>query len=151
LTQTQASDYTKLDGSYAQSFSLGAYVLTGRMAFTRATDGTLPISDSASLGGTNNLSGLASGQIVGSDMRYLGLRSEKIIGRMPLGMGGDLRFGLSYEAGSMQQRYSETQGSGIIHSSGVYLGGETPLRPLYLGLAKASDNDARLFLFLGNP
>ena len=26
---------TKLDGSYAQSFSLGAYVLTGRMAFTR--------------------------------------------------------------------------------------------------------------------
>lgn len=151
LTQTQASDYTKLDGSYAQSFSLGAYVLTGRMAFTRATNGTLPISDSASLGGTNHLSGLASGQIVGSDMRYLGLRSEKIIGRMPLGMGGDLRLGLSYESGSMQQRYSETQGSGIIHSSGVYLGGETPLGPLYLGLAKASDNDARLFLFLGNP
>jgi len=151
LTQTQASDYTKLDGSYAQSFSLGAYVLNGRMAFTRATDGTLPISDSASLGGTNKLSGLASGQVVGSDMRYLGLRSEKIIGRMPLGMGGDLRLGLSYEAGSMQQRYSETQGSGIIQSSGVYLGGETPLGPLYLGLAKASDNDARLFLFLGNP
>ncbi len=151
LTQTQASDYTKLEGSYAQSVSLGAYVLTGRMAFTRATDGTLPIGDSASLGGTNNLSGLAYGQVVGSDMRYLGLRSEKIMGRMPLGMRGDLRLGLSYEAGSMQQRYSETQGSGIIRSSGVYLGGETPLGPLYLGLAKASDNDARLFLFLGNP
>ncbi|NBW24340.1 MAG: patatin [Betaproteobacteria bacterium] len=151
LTQTRASDYTKLDGSYAQSFSLGAYVLTGRMAFTRATDGTLPISDSASLGGTNNLTGLAHGQIVGSDMRYLGVRSEKIIGRMPLGMRGDLRLGLSYEAGSMQQRYSETQGSGIIRSSGVYLGGETPLGPLYLGVAKASENDARLFLFLGNP
>lgn len=151
LTQAQASDYTKLDGSYAQSFSLGAYVVTGRMAFTRATDGTLPISDSASLGGTNNLSGLAAGQVVGSDMRYLGLRSEKIIGRMPLGLRGDLRLGLSYEAGCMQQRYSETQGSGIIQSSGVYLGGETPLGPLYLGLAKASDNDARLFLFLGNP
>ena len=151
LTQTQASDYTKLEGSYAQSVSLGAYVLTGRMAFTRATDGTLPIGDSASLGGTNNLSGLAYGQVVGSDMRYAGLRSEKIIGRMPLGMRGDLRLGLSYEAGSMQQRYSETQGSGIIRSSGVYLGGETPLGPLYLGLAKASDNDTRLFLFLGNP
>ena len=121
------------------------------MAFTRATDGTLPISDSASLGGTNNLAGLAPGQVIGSDSRYLGLRSEKIIGRMPLGMRGDLRLGLSYEAGSMQQRYSETQGSGIIRSSGVYLGGETPLGPLYLGLAKASDNDARLFLFLGNP
>jgi NTE family protein len=51
----------------------------------------------------------------------------------------------------MQQRYSETQGSGIIRSSGVYLGGETPLGPLYVGVAHASDNDPRLFLFLGNP
>jgi hypothetical protein len=66
---------------------------------------------------------------------------------MPLGMRGRLRLGLSYEAGSMQQRYSETQGSGIIRSSGVYLGGETPLGPLYLGIAKADDNAARLFLF----
>ena len=129
-------------------------LLLGVAAFawaTRATDGTLPISDSASLGGTNNLAGLAHGQIVGSDMRYMGLRSEKIIGRRPLRMGGDLRLGLSCEAGSMQQRYSETQGSGIIRSSGAYLGRETPLGPLYLGVAIASENDARLFLLLGNP
>jgi hypothetical protein len=33
----------------------------------------------------------------------------------------------------------------------VYLGGETLLGPVYLGLAKASENAARVFLFIGNP
>jgi hypothetical protein len=31
------------------------------------------------------------------------------------------------------------------------MGDETPLGPVYLGLAKASDNAARVFLFIGNP
>jgi len=79
------------------------------------------------------------------------LRSEKIISQMPLGLRGDLRIGLSLEGGTMQQRYSETQGSGLIRSTSVYLGGETVLGPVYLGLAKASGNAARIFLFIGNP
>ena len=151
LLQTQTSDYTKLDGSYAQAFSWSGNVLTGRIGFTRAVEGTLPLSDSAWLGGVNNLSGLAYKQILGSDMRYAGLRVERIVGRTPLGLRGDLRVGLSLEGGSMQERYSETQGSGMVRSSGLYLGGETPIGPLYLGIAQASDNDARLFLFIGNP
>jgi len=39
----------------------------------------------------------------------------------------------------------------LVHSASIYLGGETPLGPVYLGLAKASDNPARIFLFIGNP
>jgi NTE family protein len=128
LMQTQAGDYGKL-----------------------ANKGQLPLSDAAALGGVNNLSGLAFKQLLGSEMRYLGLRSEKIVSQMPLGLRGDLRIGLSLEGGTMQQRYSETQGSGLVRSASVYLGGETPLGPVYLGLAKASDNAARVFLFIGNP
>jgi NTE family protein len=151
LMQTQAGDYGKLDGSYSHALGFGAYVLTGRAAFTQANKGQLPLSDAAALGGVNNLSGLAFKQLLGSEMRYLGLRSEKIVSQMPLGLRGDLRIGLSLEGGTMQQRYSETQGSGLVRSASVYLGGETPLGPVYLGLAKASDNAARVFLFIGNP
>ena len=151
LMQTQSSDYGKLDGSYSQALGFGTYVLTGRVAFTKASKGQLPISDAAVLGGVNNLSGLAFKQLLGSDMRYLGLRSEKIISQMPLGLRGDLRIGLSLEGGTMQRRYSETQASGLVRSTSVYLGGETVLGPVYLGLAKASGNAARIFLFLGNP
>lgn len=151
LMQTQSGDYGKLDGSYSQALGFGTYVITGRLAFTHANKGVLPLSDAAALGGVNNLSGLAYKQLLGSDMRYLGLRSEKIISQMPLGLRGDLRLGLSLEGGSMAQRYSETQGSGLVRSASVYLGGETLLGPVYLGLAKASDNAARVFLFIGNP
>ena len=111
----------------------------------------LPITDAATLGGLNNLSGLAFKQLVGSDMRYLGLRSEKIISQMPLGLRGDLRIGVSFEGGTMRQRYSETQGVDLVRSGSVYLGGETPLGPIYLGIAKADDTATRVFVFLGNP
>jgi NTE family protein len=151
LMQTQASDYGKLEGSYSQAVAFGTYVLTGRIAFTQANKGQLPVSDAAALGGVNNMSGLAFKQLIGSDMRYLGLRGEKIISQMPLGLRGDLRVGLSLEGGVMEQRYSETQGSGLVRSTSVYLGGDTPLGPVYLGLAKASDNAMRIFLFIGNP
>ncbi len=151
LMQTQAADYGKLDGSFAQALGLGSYVLTGRLAFTQATQGVLPITDAATLGGLNNLSGLAFKQILGSEMRYLGLRSEKIIGHMPLGLRGDLRIGVALEGGTMRQRYSETQGVELVRSGSIYLGGETPLGPIYLGIAKADDTAMRVFVFLGNP
>jgi NTE family protein len=151
LTQTQFSDYTKLDGNYSQAVGFGSYVLTGRLAFTQASEGVLPISDAATLGGVNNLSGLAHRQLIGSDMRYGGLRAEKIVSQMPLGIRGDLRVGISMEVGSMRQRYSESQGTDPVRSASLYLGGELPLGPLYLGVAKATGNTARIYIFIGNP
>jgi NTE family protein len=84
-------------------------------------------------------------------MRYLGVRSEKIISQMPLGLRGDLRIGVALEGGTMRQRYSENQGSELVRSGSVYLGGETPLGPIYLGVAKADDTAMRVFVFVGNP
>lgn len=77
-------------------------MLTGRVAFTQASDGVLPISDAATLGGVNKLSGLAHRQLMGSDMRYGGLRAERIVSQIPLGIRGNLRMGLSMEVGSMR-------------------------------------------------
>ena len=151
LMQTRAVDYGKLDGSLSQALGVGSYVLTGKFAFTQATQGVLPITDAATLGGLNNLSGLAFKQLVGSTMRYVGLRSEKIFGQMPLGLRGDLRIGVAVEGGTMGQRYSENQGSELVRSGSVYFGGETPLGPIYLGVAKADDTAMRVFVFLGNP
>ena len=109
------------DRFISQALGLGSYVLTGKFAFTQATQGVLPITDAATLGGLNNLSGLAFKQLVGSDMRYVGLRSEKIISQMPLGLRGDLRIGVSFEGGTMRQRYSETQGVDLVRSGSVDL------------------------------
>jgi NTE family protein len=51
----------------------------------------------------------------------------------------------------MEQRYSETQRAGWVRSLGLYLGAETPIGPAYLGVAKATGGDTRVYLFIGTP
>jgi NTE family protein len=79
------------------------------------------------------------------------VRGEKIIGRMPLGLTGDLRAGLSLETGRMRERFTETHLEGWQPAGAVYLGGDTPLGPLYLGYGLAKGGHHSLYLFLGLP
>lgn len=151
LKISDAGDYSRLDAQSSAATSWGQYVLTGKLAYTGSPKGTLPLSNAAFLGGANNLSGLATRQLIGDDMRYASGRVEKIVSQMPLGIRGDLRVGFALEAAQMGTRYSETQGTGSIKSGSLYVGGETTLGPVYLGLSKAVDYSPRIFMFLGTP
>ena len=42
-------------------------------------------------GGFLNMTAYAPNQVIGDDIRYLGLRTERIIGHLPLGLRGDMR------------------------------------------------------------
>jgi NTE family protein len=143
--------YSKLSGEAQRAFNFDKFVVTGRVAYVGSVKGQLPLVDAAFLGGPNNLSGLSNRQLIGDDMQYTGLRIERILGKMPLGLRGDLRLGLAAEAGYMGTRYSENQSSSWIKSGGLYLGGETPVGPFFLGVAKASGNKPRVYLFIGTP
>jgi len=103
------------------------------------------------LGGFLNLSGFSSGQLVGDDIRYGSLRFEKIIGRLPLGLRGDMRAGLALEAGKVGTPYTETNRTGWLKSTTVYLGGETPIGPVYLGYGRSDASTSNLYLFIGTP
>jgi NTE family protein len=146
-----AFDYNKLSAELMGVYSLSDFVFTGKAAYVGSPKGDLPLNDAATLGGVNFLSGLSSGQMRGGDLKYAGLRVERIIGKMPLGIRGDVRLGLNAEAGKMEQRYSETQRAGWVRSLGLYLGAETPVGPAYLGVAKATGGDTRVYLFIGTP
>jgi hypothetical protein len=93
--------------------------------------------DAAELGGFLNLSGYASGQLVGDSVGYAHVRAERFIGRLPLGLRGDMRLGLALEAGRVGQPYAVQKKDGWLSSVAVCLGGETPLGPVYLGLGPA--------------
>jgi NTE family protein len=88
---------------------------------------------------------------VGDDMRYARMGVERIVGSLPLGLRGDMRVGVALEAARFGSRYSETQRRGLLDSATVYLGGETPLGPVYLGAGMASGGSPSLYLFLGVP
>jgi NTE family protein len=151
LEYTKAKEYEKVKTEMSFAYSLGDYVLNSRLAYVGATKGSLPFYDAAQVGGPNNIWGLAPQQILGDGFRYGGVGFERVVSKMPLGLRGDLRLGLMLEGAKLKTRYTENQDSGLIKSVGLYFGGETPVGVVYLGVAKASNNKPRVYLFIGTP
>jgi NTE family protein len=133
------------------AWPIGEWVLGARASYDGSTQGVLPGSEAATLGGFLNLSAFASGQLIGDDVRYAHLRAERIVGRLPLGLRGDMRLGLALEAGKVGRPYTEERFTGWLDSVTAYLGGETPFGPVYFGLSRSSQGPSNAYLFLGTP
>lgn len=143
--------YSKVFASLGGAHAFGDYVLNARASYQGSPKGSLPAYDAATLGGFNELSGFAQNQLTGDDIRYAGLRIEKIIGRLPMGLRGDMRAGVALETGKVGKPYTETQLTGWMNSASIYLGGETPLGPVYLGYGRSDSGASSVYLFLGTP
>ena len=143
--------YSTIFSSLGGAHAFGDYVLNAKLRYQGSVTGSLPVYDAATLGGFNELSGFALNQLNGDDIRYAGLRIEKIIGRLPMGLRGDMRAGMALETGKVGKPYTETQLSGWMNSASIYLGGETPLGPVYLGYGRSDSGASSVYLFLGTP
>jgi NTE family protein len=62
-----------------------------------------------------------------------------------------MRLGVALEAGRLAQPYAVQRRQGWLHSLVVYLGGETPIGPVYVGVARGSGGANNAYLFLGTP
>jgi NTE family protein len=136
-------------------WSVGDWVLGGRFSYQGSPRGQLPVNDAASLGGMLRMSAFATGQLNGDDIRYGHLRAERIVGRLPLGLRGDMRLGMALETAKIGRPYTETNLRGWINSGAIYLGGETPLGPVYVGYGYSNAGSvggySNFYLFLGTP
>lgn len=130
---------------------LGDWALGLRASYDGSTHGRLPLQDSATLGGFLNLSGFADGQLQGDKLAYGHVRVERILGRMPMGLNGDLRVGLALEAGRVGRPVISGNDSDWLDSAALYLGGETPFGPMYLGLGMSSTGRTNAYLSIGVP
>ena len=146
-----SEDYSKLVANFMVAHSFGDYVINSKLSYQGSPLGKLPAYDAGTLGGFNNLSGYTANQLVGDDITYGNIRVEKIIGRMPMGLRGDMRLGVAIEAGKVGNPYTETELNGWITAGTVYVGGETPLGPVYLGYGRSDQGASSLYLFLGTP
>jgi NTE family protein len=69
---------------------------------------------------------------------------------MPLGLNGDLRLGLGLEVANLETNYTMSlEGEEWLDSAVIYLGGETPFGPLYMGYGFSFSGDYNLYLQLG--
>ncbi|MBS1160242.1 MAG: Patatin [Proteobacteria bacterium] len=144
-------NYARADVDLRAAYPLGGTVLNGRLRYTTSPKGVLPIYDAGTLGGFLNLTAFAPNQILGDDIVYAGVHAEQILGRPPLGLRGDLRVGLALEAARVGTRFTESSRSGILNSTALYVGGETPFGPVYVGFGYSTSRVSNLFLFIGTP
>ena len=150
---SKEAGYSRADLDLSGAFSVGNTVLTGRFAHTSSPSGRLPFYDSASLGGFLNMSAFARGQVIGDNVNYFGLRAERIIGSLGLGLRGDVRFGIALEAANVGRFYTETNlaKESFLNSAAVYFGSETPFGPAYVGYGYSTSGASNLFLSIGIP
>ena len=127
------------------------YVLAGRASGVGSPRGELPLHDAGKRGGFLNLTGFASGQLLGDRVAYAHVRAERIIGSLPLGLRGDMRLGLAVEAGRVGQPYARKRRDGWLNSVALYIGGETPIGPVCLGLGQGSGKSTNAYPFVGTP
>jgi NTE family protein len=151
LFDTRDLDFTLASVEGRLVGSLGDQVFALRLAHTGSPRGVLPYFAAPTLGGLFNLSAFAVGQLLGDEVSYAGLRVERIVGRLPIGLRGDLRVGLAAEAGRVRLRYSEIERRGWNDSWAVYLGGVTPLGPVYLAYARSTRGPSNAYLVVGSP
>jgi NTE family protein len=144
-------DYSRLSADLRVVKSWDPYVFNARYFQVSSPQGKLPLGDTGALGGFLQLSGYAHNQILAGDIRLLTVRAEKVIGKMPLGLAGDMRIGLSLETGRARERFTETHVEGWQPAGALYLGGETPLGPIFLGAGYAKGGYKSLYLFVGLP
>lgn len=145
------ADYSRFDATLGAAAPVGRYVLNARFGYTGSPTSRLGLVDAGAVGGPFNLSALTRQQVLGDDIVFAGLRAERIIGVLPLGLRGDMRLGISFEGARIGRRLTETQLDGLIDSTALYLGGETPFGPLYVGAGYSSRGYTNLFLQLGTP
>jgi NTE family protein len=145
--------FSRVDADIRGAFSLGKTVFNGRVNYVGSPQGQLPIFNPGRLGGFLNMSAFARGQILGDDITYAGIRAEQIIGTFPVGLRGDMRLGVALEAAHVGTYYTETnlRGTNILDSTAIYLGGETPFGPAYLGFGYSTSGIANAFLSIGIP
>ena len=143
--------YSKLHANTQVAYPLGDYVLGGRLSYQGSPKGQLPAYNASMIGGFGNLSAFASNELAGDNIRYAGVSIEKIIGRFPLGLSGDMRAGLMLETAKIGNPYTETQLNGWLSSTTIYLGGQTPFGPAYLGYGRSNTGTANIYLFIGTP
>jgi len=81
----------------------------------------------------------------------LELQGSSLVHELPLGLRGDMRLGLALEAGRIGRPYTQQVRDGWLQSVALYVGGETPLGPAYLGVGRGLGGAVNAYLFVGTP
>jgi NTE family protein len=145
-----AADYTILSGQMYKPLTIGKNTFVPRLSGSVKLDGDpVPLYDQGSLGGFLNLSGLAPGVLFGESYALGELVYYRKIADLNPSTGRGIYAGLSAEYGEVWGGGQDfSLGDGTVAGS-VFLGADTLLGGLYLGVGVAEGGEVGLYLQLG--
>ncbi|EHR73186.1 putative esterase of the alpha-beta hydrolase superfamily [Burkholderiales bacterium JOSHI_001] len=138
----------ELQGTLARSW--GAHTLNLHARAAIADLGTTARLGRYTLGGFHQLSGYQMGQLEGDDLLLLRLGWYRRLSLTPTLTRGFF-VGGTLEAGNVWARRRQMRLGDLRSGASLYLGADTGIGPLYLGLTFAPGGQAGLALFIGRP
>lgn len=138
----------ELEATRADSFGLNTLGLQLRVAASRQGSGLL--GGVYSLGGFQQLSGLRAEQLSGNALLFGRLSWQRRLSDAPVFTRGWF-VGGSLEAGNTWQAAGDLSLKGLRLAGSAFIGADTGLGPLYLGIGSAQRGSTALYLFIGRP
>jgi NTE family protein len=146
-----AQSYQKLAGTarWVKSWGLN----TVQLAAQGGTDfgSNMPAYESFTLGGPLHLSGYRLNEFAGRDFWFARAMYYRKIFPLPDILGSGVYAGASAEAGHMSNRFDGLPSPGQLWSGSAFLGADTFMGPMFIGLGLAPAGRWSLYLLLGAP
>lgn len=136
-------------GQGSFSFKKNVFQLTATAGSALGT--TLDYYDHFFLGGFRRLSGYRPDAVSGPYMLFGSVTYLRRIGQLPSVIGGGFYAGGTLEAGNAWRQSSDVSLNDLRLCGSVFLGGDTPIGPVYLGLGNGRGGDAILYFLVGLP
>lgn len=147
---TDSEPYNQLEMAGTRAWSWGPHTLNIHARAARVSDVVLGTVDEYSLGGFHNLSGYKPGQVAGNHLLfgrlgyYRRLPAEPVISRAVF-VGGTLEAARVWNVGTSLTDSRTKWGMSL------YVGADTVVGPVYLGLVHAPRQTTGIYLFVGRP
>ena len=149
-TEVDSQNLARLQAEATAAFSVGAHTLNLHALLKAADARRQSVTGQYSLGGFQQLSGYRPGQINGNAVLlgragwYWRLSETPVFAR-------GFFVGASLEAGNGWADRRQMRLGGLRTGGSLYLGADTGIGPMYLGLTWAPQGEAGLALFIGRP
>jgi NTE family protein len=136
--------------SIGYSISFGRNTFTPYLEYGENFEDTLDYLNLFKLGGLGRLSGLGDNELLGEKLALARLLYyRRLTGFQAAGFRVRIYAGASLEAGNVYARGESITTSSLRTAWSLFVGGDTPLGPLFLGYGRSEDRD-RFYLMIGD-
>ncbi|MBT9611927.1 MAG: patatin-like phospholipase family protein [Burkholderiales bacterium] len=142
------SSFNQGNLNYVHAYTWGRNTVVGGLRYNTTFNDNAPVESRYRLGGFLRLSGYAQNQLSG---QHSGVATAAIYRNFSELKILPAFIGASIEYGNVWQRKADIDlGDGLLNGS-VFVGSDTPIGPLYVGLGLGEGGHRTGFMFLGSP